>query len=96
MATYVVLMNYTDQGARTAAESPKRAEAFKAMAAQLEVQVKSVYWTMGKYDVVATVEGSDEAVTAALMKVSALGNVHTQTLRAFSAEELGRIAGKVG
>ena len=94
MATYVILMKFTDQGARAASESPKRAAAFKEAAGQLGVQVQSVYWTLGRYDVVLTLEGSEDAVVGAMMKVAELGNVHTQTLRAFSAEELGRITGK--
>ena len=94
MASYVVLMKFTDQGARTASESPQRAEAFKQAAGKMDVQVKSIYWTLGAYDVVMTVEGSEEAVAGALIKAAALGNVHTQTLRAFSADEFKRLAGK--
>jgi uncharacterized protein with GYD domain len=94
MARSVILMNFTDQGARSASESPKRAAAFKESAAKLGVEVKSVYWTLGRYDVVLTLEGSEEAVAGAMMKAAELGNVHTQTLRAFTADELGRITGK--
>ena len=57
MASYIVLVNFTDQGIRTVNESPKRYEAFKTLAERLEVQVKSVYWTVGKYDIVTTLEG---------------------------------------
>ena len=96
MASYVVLINFTEQGARTAGESPKRAEAFKAAAAKLDVQVKSILWTLGGYDAVMTVEGSEEGVTAALLKGAALGNVRTTTLRAFTADEWTRIAAKAG
>jgi len=95
MASYIVLVNFTDHGIRTVNESPKRYEAFKTLAERLEVQVKSVYWTVGKYDIVTTLEGSDEAVTAALLKLGTLGNVRTQTLRAFSQDEFARILKKV-
>jgi uncharacterized protein with GYD domain len=95
MATYVVLVNFTDQGIRSVGDSPKRYEAFKAAAEKLEVQVKSAYWTVGAYDVVTTLEGTDEAVTAALLKLGSAGNVRTQTLRAFTAEEFGRIVKKL-
>jgi uncharacterized protein with GYD domain len=95
MATYVVLLNFTDQGIRSVGDSPKRYDAFKAAAEKLEVQVKSAYWTVGAYDVVTILEGSDEAVTAALLKLGSAGNVRTQTLRAFSAEEFARITGKI-
>jgi uncharacterized protein with GYD domain len=45
MATYVVLANFTDQGVKTAKDSPKRAEAFKQMAKTFGVTVKDIFWT---------------------------------------------------
>jgi len=85
-------MNFTDQGIRNVKESPNRAEAFKTMAHNAGVTVKELYWTVGQYDVVAILEGpDDEAITSALMGLCSLGNMHTQTLRAFSAEEMGGI-----
>ena len=95
MATYVVLVNFTDQGIRSVSDSPKRYEAFKALADKLDVQVKSTYWTVGAYDIVTTLEGSDEAVTATLLKLGTQGNVRTQTLRAFTADEFGKIVKKL-
>ena len=95
MATYISLVNFTDQGIRGVKDSPKRAEAFKAIAKKLGVTVKDIYWTVGHYDVVTVLEGEDEAVTAALLKVGSLGNVRSQTLRAFSAVEMGRILSNV-
>ena len=95
MASYVVLLNFTDQGIRTVNDSPKRYEAFKAAAEKLEVQVKSIHWTVGKYDVVTTLEGPEDAVTAMLLKLGSAGNVHTETLRAFSQDEFTRILKKI-
>jgi len=95
MATYVVLLNFTDQGARSVGDSPKRYEAFKAVAEKLDVQIKGIYWTVGAYDIVTTLEGSEDAVTAALLKLGTAGNVRTQTLRAFSQDEFSRMLKKV-
>ena len=96
MATYIMLVSFTDQGIQNIKDTPKRAEAFKEMARKLGVTVKENYWTLGAYDVVITLEASDEeAVTALGLSVGALGNVRTQTLRAFSAEEMNRILGKM-
>jgi uncharacterized protein with GYD domain len=95
MATFITLMNFTDQGIRNVKDSPARYEAFRTVAEKLGVTVKSVYWTVGQYDVVLVMEGSDEAVTSALLKVGSLGNVRTQTLRGFSAEEMKRIISKM-
>jgi len=52
MATYISLMNFTDQGIRKAKESPDRFLAFREMAEKLGVTIKSFYWTVGNYDIV--------------------------------------------
>ena len=89
MATYITLLNFTDQGIRNVKDSPERLNAFRAMAEKLGVSIKSVYFTVGNYDIVTVVEGPDEAVTAALLKAGSLGNVRSQTLRGFSPDEKG-------
>jgi uncharacterized protein with GYD domain len=93
MATFISLLNFTDQGIRNVKDSPDRYEAFRAMAEKLGVRVKDLYYTVGHYDVVAIMEGSDEAVTTALLKVGSLGNVRTETLRGFSLDDMKKIVG---
>jgi uncharacterized protein with GYD domain len=96
MATYITLMNFTDQGIRNVKDSTKRAEAFQEAAKRLGVTVKEIYWTLGQYDIVATVEGPDApSVTALGLSLGAMGNVHTQTLRAFGAAEMKQILDKM-
>ena len=93
MATFVSLMNFTDQGIRDVKESPRRYEAFRMMAEKMGVTLKSGYYTVGHYDLVVVLEGTDEAVTAALLKAGSLGNVRSQTLRGFSVDEMRKIVG---
>lgn len=95
MATFIMLVSFTDQGIKNVKESPARFEAFRSMAEGSGVTVKSVFWTLGGYDMVVTVEGPDEAVAAGLLKVGSLGNVRSQTLRAFSADEMKGILSKL-
>ena len=96
MTRYLVLATFTDQGIRTVKDTTKRAAAVREMGAQLGVQVKDIYWTLGAYDVVLVAEASDDAaMTAFGMSVGAQGNVRTQTLRAFNADEMQGILGKV-
>jgi len=96
MITYVLLVNFTDQGARAIKETPKRARAFEDMAQTFGATVKSLLWTQGQYDIVTTIEAPDEtAIMALTMSLSALGNVRTQTLRAFSASDMMGIVGKM-
>ena len=91
MARFISLVRFTEQGARNVKDSPARAEAFAKMAESLGVRVQSMYWTLGAFDLVVTVEGGEDAVTAALLKVGSAGNVHTQTLRAYDAGEFSKI-----
>ena len=96
MATYVLLLNFTDQGIRNVKDTAKRAEAFKKIADKAGAKVKEVYWTMGQYDGVLIFEAPEEATATALgLSLGSLGNVQTQTLRAFSVEEIGRILAKM-
>jgi uncharacterized protein with GYD domain len=96
MATYMVLVNFTDQGVRNFKDTTKRAEAIRDMAKKLGVSVKDIYWTLGAYDAVQIHEApNDEAIAALLASVGALGNIRTQTLRAFSESEMKAILSKV-
>jgi uncharacterized protein with GYD domain len=96
MVTYVMLTKFTDQGIRNAKDSPKRAEAFKKMAETFGATVKELFWTQGQYDIVAVVEAPDEiSATALNLSIGALGNVRTESLRAFSAAEMMTIVNKM-
>jgi uncharacterized protein with GYD domain len=95
MATYISLLNFTDQGIRSIKDSPGRYGSFKAMAEKLGVTVKGFYYTVGRYDAVVVVEGSDEAVTTALLKAGSLGNVRTESLRGFTVDEAKRLIGNL-
>ena len=82
MVTYVVLAKFTEQGIRSAKDSPKRADAFKQLAKTVGVTVKDIYWTVGRYDVVTLVEAPDETSAMSLnLSLGALGNVRTESLR---------------
>ena len=96
MVTYVVLSKFTDQGIRNAKESPKRAEAFKELAKTFWVTVKDIFWTQGRYDTVTIVEAPDESSAMSLsLSLGALGNVRTESLRAFSAADMTAIVDKM-
>jgi uncharacterized protein with GYD domain len=73
-----------------------RAEEFKAIAAKLGIEVRGLYWTMGAIDGVLVFQSPDEeTATAAMLKLGASGNVHTETIRAYDAEQMKQIVGKV-
>ena len=96
MATYIVLINFTDQGIRNVKQTTERAKALTAAAQRLGIKVKDIYWTLGAYDVVMVADGpNDEAITAWTLGAGSLGNIRTQTMRAFSADELDKILAKI-
>lgn len=95
MARYVSLLNWTDEGARTATNTVDRAEAAQKLAADMGGSME-IYWTMGQYDIVAITEFADDETAAAfLAKVASLGNVRSQTMRAFDANSVRKIIGKM-
>ena len=94
---YVILANFTDQGIRDAKNLLKRAKAFREMAeSKFGVKVKEMLWTLGAFDVIVIVDAPDEKSSTALsLALASLGNVKTQTLRAFNADELKDIIAKI-
>jgi uncharacterized protein with GYD domain len=97
VATYVSLINWTDQGIKNFRESPQRAEDFTRLVERSGGRVRELLWTVGPYDIVSIVEfPDDEAGVAALLQVGSLGNVRSNTLRAFNAGEMSGIIGRAG
>src|SRR5437899_56082 len=96
MATYIALVNFTDQGVRQIRQTTERAKALINAAANLGVKIKDIYWTMGGFDAVFIAEApDDDTVMAFAASMGSLGNIRTQTLRAFSAAEMNKILDKV-
>jgi uncharacterized protein with GYD domain len=96
MATYILLATYTEQGIRAIKDTVNRTEAVKELAKKAGATMKESYWTLGAYDVVAVFDApDDETMTAFSLSVAKLGNVKTQTLRAFSGKEMTGIMGKM-
>lgn len=96
MATFISTIRFTDKGIKDIKATCKRAEAFKATGAKMGVEVKNVFWTLGRYDGVLIFDAPDEETATALMlQLGSLGNVHTQTARAYQAAEMEQIIGKL-
>ena len=96
MPTYVARCTFTHQGIQNIKDTTKRADTFKTAAKKAGCTVKEIYWTQGQYDNVLILDAPDDAsATALLMSLGKLGNVRTQTLRAFTAAELAPILDKV-
>ncbi len=96
MSSYLVLIQFTDQGVQNVDQSPKRAAAAIAAAKKMKMKVREMLWTIGAYDGAVLLDAPDDAtVSAWALSVAKLGYVKTQTLRAFDAKEFVALLGKV-
>lgn len=92
MPTYVTLVNFTEDGRENIDELPKRIEKLKELKRSLGGEPLGFFVTMGQYDMVAFSEmPDDEAVAKVQLSAALEGEVETETLRAFTMEELGDI-----
>jgi uncharacterized protein with GYD domain len=94
MPTYISLCNWTDQGIKNFKDTVSRGKKAEDAMGKLGVRFQSLYWTVGPYDLVAIVDA--ESATAALLALGAQGNIRTTTMRAYDADAMSRIVGKLG
>ena len=94
MPHLVMLIRYTQQGIAKIKESPARLDAAKKAAEKVGGKVHAWYLTMGQYDAVLITEfPNDEAGAKFALSIGALGNVTTETLKAFTETEYRKIVG---
>lgn len=87
MNTYVVLVNYTDEGIKSVKESPARADKVRQWLEEAGGAVKDLYLTLGEYDFVIVFEApDDETMARVLLETGRLGTVRTKTMRALPKE----------
>ncbi len=96
MATYISLIHWTDQGVKNARGLVQRAQQFRAECEQRGLKVIGLYSTQGRYDAVIALEAPDEqTLMAGLCALESLGNVRTETQRAFTEAEMDAILRKI-
>lgn len=84
MTTYIMLLNWTDQGARSLRDSPKRLDAARKSLEEMGGSIKEFYLTMGDADLMAVCEAPDDAVMARFtLALGMSGNVRSRTMKAF-------------
>lgn len=95
MARYFLLLNWTDQGVKNAKDTVTRAKAAQQVLEKMGGRLLDTAWTLGQYDLILSVEApDDETMTAFGITLGKLGNVRTQTLRAFGESEMQKILQK--
>ena len=94
MAAFITMLHFTEQGIQAVRDTCERAAGFEATAKKMGVKVSGAYWTLGAFDGVIVCEAPDEeTATAALLHLGSLGNIRTQTARAFDATEMQKVLG---
>ena len=96
MATYISLVQFTDKGIRAAKETTQRLTEWEAKVQSKGVSIKQMYWTFGQYDQVCIFQApDDETAASVLLSADILGNIRTQTLRAFTSVEMEKILANI-
>jgi uncharacterized protein with GYD domain len=96
MPTYVVLMNWTEQGIKAAKDTVNRYETARDAWESSGVTIRDIYWTIGPHDIVCTVDApDDETLSGTLLGLAGAGNLRTTTMSAFSADEMRGVLGKI-
>jgi uncharacterized protein with GYD domain len=98
MPTYVVLVNFTDQGIRSVKQTTGRTDHGGEIAEKHGLKLEQAYWTVGPYDMVAVFEEpDDESMSAHLLEISSsMGTIRTTTLRAYDEQEMSGILQRIG
>jgi uncharacterized protein with GYD domain len=92
MATFILTLNWTEQGIRAVKDAPKRAEASKELARKVGVEIKEVYLTSGDNDLLIIVDAPNgDNVAKFALALGALGNVRTRTARAWPQSEFQKL-----
>jgi uncharacterized protein with GYD domain len=95
MPTYISLVQFTDKGIQAVKETTQRVTDWAAKVKSMGVSVNDMYWTLGRYDQVCVFEApNDETAASVLLAADMLGNIRTQTMRAFTRSEMKTILDK--
>jgi uncharacterized protein with GYD domain len=96
MATYVLLSHFTEEGMRNVAQSPSRVDALKQTFRTQQAEIKEYFLLTGHYDTLLIFDAPDDETCARLaLSIGKAGNVRTEILRAFTADEFRKLAGNL-
>lgn len=97
MATYVALIDWTEQGIKNYRDTTRRGEDFSNLVEKAGGRVRELLWTIGDHDIVCVLDvPDDETLVALLLQVGSLGNIRTKTLKAFDAAQMAGIIDRTG
>jgi uncharacterized protein with GYD domain len=92
MPTFIIAMNWTEQGIRNVKDHPKRTAQAREVAKKHGIEIKQTYLTNGQFDLISIVETpSGDNLAKFCMAIGALGNVRTRTMRAWPEAEYHKL-----
>ncbi|MEA2916770.1 MAG: hypothetical protein QOJ15_8851 [Bradyrhizobium sp.] len=92
MPTFILSLNWTDQGVRSAKDAPKRSKAARQLAKKVGIEIQQIYLTSGDSDLLAIVDSPNgDNVAKFAIALSGMGNVRTRTARAWSEPEFTKL-----
>jgi uncharacterized protein with GYD domain len=88
VATYILLSNLTDEGAKTIKKNPGRIKEVNKELAALGVKVISQYAVLGPYDFINIVEGPDNQTMARVSaELASRGSIKILTMTAIPIDD---------
>lgn len=96
MPTYIALLKWTQQGISKVSSSAKRLDAGRKAFKKAGIEMKDVYLTMGRYDLICVLEApDDETLAKGMLTLGSQGSVSTETLKAFTEDQYRKIIGSL-
>jgi uncharacterized protein with GYD domain len=96
MPTFMLSLNFTDQGIKGIKEAPIRVQAARDLAKKMGVEIKHVYLTAGDSDLVLFVDTPNgDNVAKFALALGSKGNVHTRTGRAWTEAEFLKLVSEL-
>ncbi|MFZ1964267.1 MAG: GYD domain-containing protein [Roseiarcus sp.] len=96
MMTFILSLNWTDQGVRGVKDAPKRAQASRDLAKKVGVEIKQIYLTSGDADLVFIVDAPNgDNVAKFALALGTLGNLRTRTARAWPEAEFLKLVSEL-
>lgn len=96
MPNYIALLKWTEKGIAGIQGSAARLDAGRAAFKKAGIEMKDVYMTMGRYDLICVLEApDDETLAKGMLTLGSQGNVSTETLKAFTEDEYRKIVGSL-
>ena len=94
MKRYIALLRFTDAGRKGIRNSTSRAGKFAQAARKAGGEIEGQFWTVGRFDGVLILRAASEQKALNLLtELAAAGNVSTESMEAFVADEFDAILG---